>query len=71
VTATTKKQVEDAALWQWTLDALLRQGCVANDAIEGANLVLEAYQSQRAVKEAQQPCSEVFKKSGIRRRPRE
>lgn len=69
MTATTNKQDEDTALWQWTVDALLRQGCGASDAIEGANLVLEAYQSQRATKEAQEPGNDDFKESGIRRRP--
>jgi hypothetical protein len=63
----TDREDEYAALWRWTVTALLGQGCGRANAIEGANLVLEAYKANHAKQEADQPAADEMKKSGVRR----
>jgi hypothetical protein len=48
VIASTNQENEYVLLWRLTVAALVEQGCDAADAVEGANLVLEAYKGLHA-----------------------
>lgn len=49
---TGKKDSEGLALWRRTIEELLIKGCTSAEAIEGANLILEAYKRQHAESDA-------------------
>jgi hypothetical protein len=61
------KESEGAALWRRTVEELVGKGASPAEAIDGANLILEAYRRQRTTEEATpRPSSEDIKTSGIR-----
>jgi hypothetical protein len=68
-----KKDSEGLALWRRTIEELLAKGYKSAEAIEGANLILEAYKRQRAAESDtpvshRRPSGEYTILSGVRNR---
>jgi hypothetical protein len=66
VTSRTNREDEGLELWQRTVAALLDEGYSPSEAIDGGNLILEAYKRQHAQNET---GGDSMMKSGLRRRP--
>jgi len=65
------EESEGAALWRRTVEELVAKGASPAEAIDGANLILEAYRRQRTTEAAPaRPSGEDIKTSGIRLRRR-
>jgi hypothetical protein len=57
---------DEIALWQRTLDALVAGGATSAEAIDGANLIVQAERRKRA-----EPATKAMRSSGVRKRERD
>jgi hypothetical protein len=58
--------VDDVALWERTVDALVASGATLAEAIDGANLIVQAERRKRA-----EPATKAMRSSGVRKRERD
>ena len=57
--------VDDIAVWKRTVDALVRGGAELAEAIDGANLIVQAERRKRA-----EAAAKPMRSSGVRKRSR-
>ena len=66
---TDDKETPETALWRQTVERLLAGGSTAAEALDGATLILQAYQRQRTGHASPPPEVEnAARTSGVRRR---